>query len=225
MPREIKNGRQQIYETLRDEIVSKTLNGGERLSEAQLSARFNVSRTPIREVLRQLERDGFVSLTPNAGVNVAKITAEVATEYFQLAAALEAFAVEAAVEKGIDDAQIAFLEGLNREMEFHAKKGDIQSTDRLNNQFHNFFVEQSSNKVILATLQDAHRKMFIPFENFHTREDRMEYVRQHDEIVDRLRSRDVPGAGYAMKRHILTIVDNLAGRYRAKANAGWLSYG
>lgn len=225
MPREIKNGRQQIYETLRDEIVSKTLNGGERLSEGQLSARFNVSRTPIREVLRQLERDGFVSLTPNAGVNVAKITAEVATEYFQLAAALEAFAVEAAVEKGIDDAQIAFLEGLNREMEFHANKGDIQSTDRLNNQFHNFFVEQSSNKVILSTLQDAHRKMFIPFENFHTREDRMEYVQQHDEIVDRLRSRDVPGAGYAMKRHILTIVENLAGRYRAKASAGWLSYG
>ena len=176
-------------------------------------------------MLRQLERDGFVSLTPNAGVNVAKITAEVATEYFQLAAALEAFAVEAAVEKGIDDAQIAFLEGLNREMEFHANKGDIQSTDRLNNQFHNFFVEQSSNKVILSTLQDAHRKMFIPFENFHTREDRMEYVQQHDEIVDRLRSRDVPGAGYAMKRHILTIVENLAGRYRAKANAGWLSSG
>lgn len=224
MPREIKNGRQRIYETLRDEIVSKTLNGGERLSEAQLSARFNVSRTPIREVLRQLERDGFVSLTPNAGVNVAKITAEMANEYFQLAAALEAFAVEAAIERGIDDEQIAFLDELNREMEFHANNGDIQSSDRLNNQFHNFFVEQSSNKVILSTLQDAHRKMFIPFENYHTQENRLDYVRQHDEIVSRIRRRDIPGAGYAMKQHILTIVENLTERYRAKSNAGWLSY-
>lgn len=225
MPKEIKNGRLRIYETLRDEIVSKTLNGGERLSEAQLSARFNVSRTPIREVLRQLERDGFVSLTPNAGVNVAKITAEMANEYFQLAAALEAFAVEATLEKGIDDRQIAFLDELNRKMEFYVTNGDIQSSDKVNNQFHNFFVEQASNKVVLSALQDAHRKMFIPFENFHTPENRQHYVQQHDEIVSRLKMRDIPAAGYAMKRHILTIVENLTERSREKSNAGWLSYG
>lgn len=224
MPRQIKNGRQQIYETLRDEIVSKTLNGGERLSEAQLSARFNVSRTPIREVLRQLERDGLVLLTPNAGVNVVKITVEMANEYFQLAAALEGFAVEAVVEKRLDNEQIAFLEKLNREMEFHLNNGDVSSSDQLNNQFHNFFLEQVSNKAILSTLQDVHRKMFIPFENFHTMENRLDYLRQHDEIVRRVKDQDIQGAGYAMKRHILTIVDNLTERYRAKTNAGWLSY-
>ena len=222
MPKEIKNGRQQIYETLRDEIVSKTLNGGERLSEAHLSARFKVSRTPIREVLRQLERDGFVSLTPNAGVNVAKITVETANEYFQLSAALEAFAVEAAIEKGLSDADVIFLEKLNREMEFHIKNGDMQSSDRLNNQFHSFFVARLSNKVMLTTLQDAHRKMFIPFENFHTFENRMSYVRQHDEVVNRIRGRDILGAGYAMKQHIFAIVENLTEHYRTKVNAGWL---
>jgi DNA-binding GntR family transcriptional regulator len=194
------------------------LSGGEHLSEALLSSRFSVSRTPIREVLRQLERDGFVTSTPNAGVNVIKITLKLAAEYFEQAAALEGALVEMTVERGVEDSQILDLVQLNDKMETSVREGDYQSYEILNNNFHNFFSRNISNDIILETLNNTRKKMYIPFNSIHQYGDIIDYIEQHREIVEYMKKSDAAHAGYAMRAHVRTVLANLLKTHDERSN-------
>src|ERR671938_1585208 len=84
---------------LEDDIVSGRIEAGVVLRQEQLSERFGVSRTPIREALRRLAALGLVSFVPNRGVRVRTISREELHEAFMVRAELEALATEAAAEK------------------------------------------------------------------------------------------------------------------------------
>jgi DNA-binding GntR family transcriptional regulator len=86
-----KTRAEDIRLQLADEIVLGRIPPGERLDEAGLAARFGVSRTPIREALRQLTVMGLVDSRPHRGVIVTEITAEKLAELFELMTELEAF--------------------------------------------------------------------------------------------------------------------------------------
>src|SRR4051812_1771435 len=81
---------EQIRNTLTDEIASGTLCAGMVLDEQQLADRFGVSRTPVREALRQLSAGGLVEIRPRRGVAVARITPERVTDMFETTAEIEA---------------------------------------------------------------------------------------------------------------------------------------
>src|SRR5205814_10296936 len=98
-----------IAVVLEDEIVSGTLPPGAVLRQEQLSERFKVSRTPIREALRRLAALGLVSFEPNRGVRVRTVSREELYEAFLVRAELESLATEVAAEK-IDDEALAELE-------------------------------------------------------------------------------------------------------------------
>ena len=87
--------REQVKERLRDAIAEGELQPGERLRERELCESLGVSRTSLREALRQLESEGLVETIPNKGVIVAVVTPEEASEIYAVRAALEALAAEA----------------------------------------------------------------------------------------------------------------------------------
>src|SRR4249920_4221434 len=89
----------EIALLLEDDIVSGRIEAGTVLRQEQLSERFGVSRTPIREALRRLSAQGLVSFTPNRGVRVRTLSREELREAFLVRAELEGLATELAVPR------------------------------------------------------------------------------------------------------------------------------
>lgn len=89
-----------VLKTLRAEIISGVLPGGERLKEDGIAARFDVSRVPVREALRQLESEGFVVAEKYKGVTVAATSGEVVIELMQIRRGLEVLAAQLAASRG-----------------------------------------------------------------------------------------------------------------------------
>ncbi|WP_043266588.1 GntR family transcriptional regulator [Streptomyces sp. CT34] len=101
--------REQVVDLLREAIVAGEFAPGERLVENRLCARFEVSRTVIREALRQLESEGLVAMVPNRGPRVAVLSAEQARSLFEVRGALEGLAGALFAEHATDE-QCAGLE-------------------------------------------------------------------------------------------------------------------
>lgn len=95
---------------LREEIISRRLGAGQRLTEIELAAQLGISRTPLRAALSRLAHEGFLDMEPGRGVRVAPDGAEVVREVYPILAALDGAALEQAVAAGAcDTARLAEL--------------------------------------------------------------------------------------------------------------------
>lgn len=213
MAKSTKERRRMIYETVRREIINRTFNGGERISEIELSERFNVSRTPIREVLRQLETDGLVNYVPNIGVTIIKVTPKMTLDYFKLASIIEAGAVESAIENGITKQEIAHLKEINDLMQQGIDDSRIEDYESHNIRFHAFFLEKLDNPIITALIKDLKIKMYMMVDRLPPIDDAKVYILSHKAIVEHIENNDSIRAGREMRNHILEIGKGQLRRY------------
>jgi DNA-binding GntR family transcriptional regulator len=103
-PRGGENLSARVYAQIKDLILCNEVMPGQKLHHQELSDRLGVSRTPVREALTRLVQEGYVSFLPNRGFTCKEIRMQEAEELYDLREALEAFAVEKAVETLTDDA-------------------------------------------------------------------------------------------------------------------------
>jgi DNA-binding GntR family transcriptional regulator len=120
---------------LRAEILGGILPPGERIVEEQLTARYRISRAPLREALRQLAQQGLVEHLPRRGVRVAALSAEDADELFGLRNVLERYAVELAYARP-EPASPAGLASALEEMTAAAESGDVFRRSDAHQRFH-----------------------------------------------------------------------------------------
>ena len=97
----------KVYDALKDLAVDYRFRPGERVNEVELAARLGVSRTPIREALNRLVRDGFMSFVPNRGFYARDITPKGVQDLYELRAAVERAAFKLACERGTDEEILA----------------------------------------------------------------------------------------------------------------------
>jgi len=112
--------REQVLEQLRDAIVHQRLEPGQRLVERELTEQTGVSRTTIREVLRELAAEGLVMTIPNKGTVVASVTLARAAELYEVRAVLESMAVRQFAANATDEDRAALrraLEGIEAKVE------------------------------------------------------------------------------------------------------------
>src|SRR5436190_9668168 len=102
-PRVVENLSTRVYDEIKDLILCNEILPGQKLHHQQLSERLGVSRTPVREALTRLVQEGYVSFLPNRGFTCKEIRMQEAEELYDLREALEAFAVEKAIENLTDD--------------------------------------------------------------------------------------------------------------------------
>ena len=107
---------EQVCDELRSLIISGQLGPGERLVETDLSARFNVSRGPVRSALKELERTGLVVVSPRRGSHVASFSQRDIDELYDVTLVLESAAVRDATEHATPE-EIAALRNLNSHLE------------------------------------------------------------------------------------------------------------
>jgi DNA-binding GntR family transcriptional regulator len=200
-----------VYLKLRQEIVTATLPPGYVLREAELAARFGVSKTPLREAFVRLEKDGFVTIAPYRSAMVAGYSRQDLREIYEVRGLLEGLcAREAAVNIATED-----LAALNRIVRDSAAALAADDTERLTallDEFDVLLYAQSKNSRISAMLDNIRDHV--------TRIGRLTVaipgrlgtsVREHQAIYEAIVQRDGQRAETLMRQHILSVMaDQLA---------------
>jgi len=182
--------RESIVEFIKDAVVSGSLKPGERVPEQEIAANFGISRTPVREAFRQLETEGFISLIPRKGAVVSPITDKDVVEFYAIKSLLEGYAARTACA-ALTPGDIKSLEDFNGEMKKCAAKDDVKGFFRLDNQFHDTFLEACGNDKLCALVHSLVQQ----FERFRVTAlslpGRMkDSVSQHDEIIKAFKNSD-----------------------------------
>ena len=186
---------------LRREILSCTLKPGADLSEAELAARFDVSKTPVREALAALRLDGLIRTFPRRGYQVAPITFGDMNELFDVRTILEAGAAEMATTRITDEelAALGELAASNYDVTAQTTLADFIANNR---RFHLAIARASRNERLYQMLErqiDELERFF--YLGATLRDVNTETNEEHKEIVDVLASRDPEAARQIMIRH------------------------
>ena len=142
----------EVASLIRDMIIAGELAPGIRIAEAELCARFGVSRTPLREALKVLAVEGLVVLQPNRGAAVARITPEEIDELFPIMGVLEALAGEIACER-LSEQDLAEIEGLHADMVDAHRRGEWVACSKLNRAIHEKIFAVAGNAALIQLYQ------------------------------------------------------------------------
>lgn len=137
----------EVVERLRDMIVEGELLPGARVPERQLCERFAISRTPLREALKVLAKEGVVELLPHRGARVASLSAADIDELFEVLSGLEALAGELACRR-IGRRDLAAVRRTHEAMQRCYERGDLRGYFKLNQEIHRRIVEAAGNKTL-----------------------------------------------------------------------------
>jgi DNA-binding GntR family transcriptional regulator len=151
--------RRQVLDELRQSIIAGRLNPGERLVERELIAMMGVSRTVIREALRQLESEGLVAIVPNKGPIVRTLTVEEARDIYAIRAVLEGLAARLFVEQ-TDEHQITRLEQALSGVEKAYESGDAETMLETKNNFYEVLFEGAKSETLTSMLAILHGRIW-----------------------------------------------------------------
>ena len=140
---------------LREAMASDATKENEELKEVAIGQELGVSRTPVREALRQLELEGLVQIIPNRGAFVTGIQAQDVRDIYMIRARLEGLCARWACEN-ITKEQMDEMEENVYLAEFHAKKGNMEQMAELDNQFHRILYASGASKMLEHLLEDYH---------------------------------------------------------------------
>jgi DNA-binding GntR family transcriptional regulator len=193
---------EQAATRLRTLIVRGDLKPGEQLLEADLSEALGISRTPLREALKQLAAEGLVELRLNRSAVVAPFRRDELTELFEAVSGIERCAAELAAARMVER-DVERLEALQERIEWHHDRGELREYFETNQQIHSAIVGFARNAVLKAThdilLARVERARFFAL-SVHGRWD--ESVREHQDILAALKAGDADRAGRLLGHHV-----------------------
>jgi DNA-binding GntR family transcriptional regulator len=146
--------RGKVFNHILEGILSGRFRAGDSLVETTLAKEIGVSRTPVREAIRQLEREGLVYSIPNKGVFVNGLSKKDVEDIYRIRSLNEGLAVKLAAER-MDEEQRRQLEETAALMEYYTEKNNMEQVAKLDIRFHTLIYESSKSKVlghILSTL-------------------------------------------------------------------------
>lgn len=203
---DIKPNNQPLSGTLFVQIQKDILNGklkaGQKLTEQDLCTAYNVSRTPVREALRQLEMDGLVENIPNRGAFVVGFSDQDLMDMYDLRKAYEIQAVRWAIER-ISDDELDALEETFEFMEFYTIKNDIDKMLNINTGFHQIIYSASKNRMLQHVLSSYQIYLKQSSRDFIYEDDYLDTVlAEHKAIFDAFKKKDPEAGALAMAVHM-----------------------
>jgi DNA-binding GntR family transcriptional regulator len=204
-------GRRTLAEELRlalaDDIVRGLLGPGAALDETELARRFGVSRTPVREAIRQLAASGLVEVRAHRGAVVARPSEDRLIGMFEAMAELEALCAGLAAER-MSPAERGQLEAVHGELRTLIQSGDPQRYHDANESFH-AAIYVGAHNAYLAEMTHATRYRVQPFRRAQFRNlGRMAKSHvEHERVVLAILRGDREGAAGAMRLHIMKVRD------------------
>ena len=198
---------EQISDILTDTIIEGNLNGGEQLIEAKLQDQFGISKSPIREAFRVLEKNGFVEIIPRRGTFVRKISKKYVKENFPIRAYLEGLAAGLSTPR-LSCQDIRKMKTVLSLMEKATQTQDHQKYLKQHMKFHDIFIEASGNDSLIEMLERLRRQALWFRCSYHHFQTAIENTLEvHREILNYFELKDAKGAEHLVKKHILVALD------------------
>jgi DNA-binding GntR family transcriptional regulator len=198
-----------LTEKLRESIIKGKLTPGEKISEETLAPSLKVGRVVLREALRSLEADGYVTFSANNQVAVSKPTSEDVQDYYTIASVLEGLAARLAVENAQTE-EIAHLRELHQALKEACQKRDLGRYFDANSSFHRFIAEIARNQRLYRLIDQLRQEiqktrilaLHLPL--------RLDYsMREHDQILDAFIKKNAQLAESTMVRHLNNQMETL----------------
>jgi DNA-binding GntR family transcriptional regulator len=202
--------RGRVFNKIREDILSGVYHENEELKENTIGLELGVSRTPVREALRQLELEGLVTIIPNKGAYVTGITKKDIHDIYMIRSYLEGLCARWACEH-ITDAQIEAMEEILYLSDFHARRSHFDQLVELDNKFHDMIYKASGSKILDHVLSDFHhyvervRKITLSRPTRATKSSQ-----EHGAILDAIKKRDKDLAEELAHEHIMNTIKNLS---------------
>jgi DNA-binding GntR family transcriptional regulator len=196
----------QVYQILRERILSSHASPGERLNLAEIESQMGVSRTPLQQAINRLSVEGLIRIVPRKGTYVTRPTRKDVEEIFGLRVVLEAYAVQLAVQS-MTTAECDALCALVEQMAQVAQPGTGPQAARaylqLHEQFHQLIVDASHNDHLKRLWMQVNA--YVRIARAYTREPGRQLgltLEEHAEIAGSLAARDGARAQELLEEHI-----------------------
>lgn len=198
----VRTAGEHVYEHLREAILSGRLRGGMRIDQGRVAQQLGVSRMPVREAIRRLDSEGFVTSRANRGAVVTALGPDEMLELFEMRSVLEALAVSVALPR-IDHRAFADLEEQVRRMERAETR--IGAWVELHDAFHDMIC-RLADRPRLAVLVRNLRQAAAPYLRLYLSAYRHAEMPgfEHKTLLAAIRSGDPTAAAEAMRTHVLS---------------------
>jgi DNA-binding GntR family transcriptional regulator len=197
---------EQVSRILTEAILEGVLKGGYQLTEAELQNQFGISRSPLREAFRDLEKKGLVIIVPRKGTYVKQVSRKDIEDNFPVRAVLEGLAAREAHPNITDPV----LEGLSQaldKMNTAVENKDTKTYWKNHLEFHDIFIKASHNDVLINILKTLRmHSLWYRFSYQYYKEDLQRSLVVHQTIFDLFQNRDthIKDLGNLVQEHIQT---------------------
>jgi DNA-binding GntR family transcriptional regulator len=203
----------RAYAALKDVIVSLDVyerDAEVRLDERQLAQDLGISRTPVREAMAQLEREGFVRSVPRRGVYVVRKTKQEVIELITAWAALESMAARL-ITQNASDVEIVQLRAMFATFENGTLHAKLDEYSAVNIEFHQTIIRMSHNQVLIDLAENLFTHMRMIRRKTIGEKDRVDRsIRDHMNIIEALEARATERAEALVRDHALGLADHVA---------------
>ena len=204
---DLKTIKETIYFTLKDEICNGQYFPGSQVQEQEIAGRFNSSRSPVREALKQLVADGLLEEFPNRGVFIRKYTEKDICDIFDLRIILEGYAIKK-IDDNLTPGKIVALNTLLSDLRKHHEENDVNKYIINDASLHHQIVVMCKNNPVISTyekLSDMMRQFRIY--TFKDSDNFDKSLKDHEEIINYLLDDDPRNAYEVNRTHLLKARD------------------
>ena len=198
-----------VYQKLEERILSGVYKDGESITELKISQELGVSRTPVREALKQLAKDGLIEIIPNKGAVVVPFNEKDIEDIYEIRMRIEGLASRKTAMR-ITNEQINELREIVDLQEFYAKRPTSDNTKNLDSVFHQKIYEFTGSKIYEQILSTLHRKIkMFRKASMSSNERAIEAVAEHRAIFDAIASHNPDLTEKLIIEHITRAKENL----------------
>lgn len=198
-----------VYESLKESILNGSLKPGEKLMESRIAEDLGVSRTPVREAIRKLEKEKYVKMIPRKGAYVEDLTMEDILEVLEIRIVLEGLASKLAARNITDEMKLKIQRNIES-FDNASTELDRKELISLDEKFHHIIYQSSGNKKlneIVRELQDQFQRFRLSY--FNELSSYMKLANSHNKLYEAIISGDEEAAEAYAKEHIEEIRDNI----------------
>ena len=192
----------RAYEVIRHRILENTYPPGLNALESELTIELGISRTPLREALIRLEKEGLIKIIPRHGMRVLPMSPTDMKEIYEILTALESHAAEIVALRKPGEAELKPLLDATRDMNRALEANNLEEWAKADERFHKDLIEATGNHLLLEAVQQywdrVHRARMITLQ---LRPKPENSTKEHAALVEMLRAGDARGAVGVNRRH------------------------
>jgi DNA-binding GntR family transcriptional regulator len=207
---------EHVFDNLKQAIIRGKIAPGEWLVESHIAQMLGISRTPVREAIHKLEREGLIERQPRGGFTVLGLGREDIEETFGIRSVLEGYAAKLATVKH-QSRELKALEEKIEEFQICLKKRQLDLLPEINTEFHDLLYALSKSPRLIHMI-NALRDQIFRFRQMILKDDKLARISNEDHIrmLNFMRKRDAVGVERLVRDHILRGQDEILREFGKK---------